>query len=113
MRRIAADTREMLRSRLGRRSEALPFAEAIVAQLEGRPEEELAEHLAGILLACGSPAGAGRGEVAALASDPELLASFFQNVDLLYGARHAHADAVSGLTMEALHEATRGAEEGA
>lgn len=49
------------------------------------------------------------GEVATvrekLASDPAMLSSFFQNVDLLYAGDYVHADALAMLTLEALHEA--------
>jgi hypothetical protein len=39
----------------------------------------------------------------ALLADPALLASFFQNIDLLYeGAGYAHADAVAAMVMRAV-----------
>ena len=47
--------------------------------------------------------GAAEDAARALAGDPPVLASFFQNVDLLYeGAGYAHADALAAAVLRAV-----------
>lgn len=105
----APETAALLRERLGDRDPALPFAEAVVLQAAHplgraatkRREVETAARVADILHERRS--GSQPGEAAAaLAADPELLAAFFQNIDLLYAQADPHADVVSGWIMRAL-----------
>jgi hypothetical protein len=64
----------------------LPLRRRVVALVEAAAEGKAAEDAA-----------------RALAADAALLASFFQNVDLLYeGAGYAHADAVAAAVMRAV-----------
>ena len=99
----------LLRERLAADPAALPFAEAVFAQLVGpagalagappAARDALAVHLADTLLA-----GARDPEAAAprLLAEPPLAAAFFQNLDLLYASASPHADAISLLLMRAL-----------
>jgi hypothetical protein len=89
-----------------------PFVRAVVRQLAGStvpdpsgaagdPDartEAAVRRLVGAAVEGGSTAALG----AELAGDVPLLASFFQNVDLLYAHGYADADAVSALIMAAL-----------
>lgn len=102
-----ATPRDLLADRLGRTSEALPFAEAVVAQLtgaagamSGAPEAarlDLAREVAELLLSVRSG-----DQLDDAFSGPELAAAFFQNIDLLYLHGWAHADGVSALIMAAI-----------
>ena len=87
---------------------ALPFAEAVLAQLVGpagalagappAARDALAVHLADVILSSAdAAAGAPR-----LLAEPPLAAAFFQNLDLLYTHESPHADAVSLLVMRTL-----------
>lgn|SRR5690606_15362178 len=96
-----------------------PFVEAVIAQLArgigvagaGAQEqlEELADRLASILLAAEQndtePA------VQLLAEDVTLLSTIFQNIDLLYAHEYPFADALSMMTLDAVHRAVE-ADEG-
>jgi len=89
------------------------FVQAVVTQLARGVEEAgagaqqqvewLTDRLTSILI------GVEQGEPAAVAeelvADPLLLASIFQNIDLLYDHGYPHANALSMLTLEAIHEA--------
>jgi hypothetical protein len=85
----------------------LPFASAVVTQLArgagAGAEAAIARRVAAMVRAPGT----GPLEVAAeaLRADPPLFAAFFQNLDLLFDAPAAEADAVSGLVMAALERA--------
>jgi hypothetical protein len=102
----------VLEDALGAGHAALPFAAAVVRQLEGVPEPgggtrlrapaASARTVAALVRGCERPGGPADGAPAALAADPPLLAAFFQNVDLLYRYGHPHADAVGALVMRAL-----------
>lgn len=90
-----------------------PFVEAVVTQLARGIEEPgagaqqqvewLTDRLTSILIRLeqGEPASISK----ELVLDPLLLASIFQNIDLLYEHRYPHADALSMVTLEAVHEA--------
>jgi hypothetical protein len=54
------------------------------------------------LVADSADDGAAEDAARGLAADAVMLASFFQNVDLLYGHGFARADAVSGVIMRAV-----------
>lgn len=95
---------------------SLEFAVAVVLHLTFSPAEDLAEpderaverDVAALLAAVErGPGGAGEGAVRLHAS-PELLASVFQNVDLLYAAGYPHADRLSLLVMESIARGERG-----
>jgi hypothetical protein len=92
---------------------ALPFAEAVVAQVAhplgappasrpGARERLVARRVARLLAASVRPDPAPARAAARLAADAPLLAAAFQNVDLLYAHRCARADAVSLLVMGAI-----------
>lgn len=110
------DALALLRESLGARSASLEFARAVLVQI-GRPagqppdverEKSAAARIAGVLGELDSAGGVfGRGPERLLASDSELLAAFFQNVDLLYAAEDPSADRVSGWIMGALEIAER------
>ncbi len=90
-----------------------PFVQAVVTQLSRGIEEPgagaqqqvewLTDRLTSILIRLeqGEPATISE----ELVLDPLLLASIFQNIDLLYEHGYPHADALSMLTLEAIHEA--------
>ena len=96
-----------------------PFVQAVVGQLSRAMDSAgagaqqrldwLTDRLASILVACEQ--GDEEATVAALIEDPELLSAVFQNVDLLYANDYPHADALSVLTLDAVHRAVE-AEEG-
>lgn len=90
-----------------------PFVQAVVTQLSRGIEEPgagaqqqvewLTERLTSILIRLEQGESATISEELVL--DPLLLASIFQNIDLLYEHGYPHADALSMLTLEAIHEA--------
>ena len=93
----------LLRERLG--DAGAPFAEAVTLQLTragaaAAAEDGTARRVSEIVASPGGEQWPGR-----LAADPELLSSFFQNVDLLYRHGFAEADAVGLLIMRALEMA--------
>lgn len=114
--RLDPATLALLRRELEARGDALAFAEAVTLHLVhgpgrvGTPEGErtAATSVLGLLSDPG-----GEGSVARLASDAELLASFFQNIDLLYAHAYPQADEVAVLVMRALEvaDASAGGEE--
>lgn len=97
-----------------------PFVEAVIDQISRGVDQvgpsgqqrvdALADRLATILIAFEQ--GVTEPALATLVEDPLLLSSFFQNVDLLYAHAYPHADAVSMLTLEAIHLAVEAEEEG-
>ena len=100
----------LLRERLGADPGAIPFAEAVLAQLTGpagafagaphTARDALELHLADVVLAA---AATDPDELARrLLAEPPLAAAFFQNLDLLYTHTSPHADAVSALLMRTL-----------
>lgn len=116
-----AEAARVLRERLGEGSAALPFARAVLAQLTGTPgaaaaaspreRRQLAEGVAELLR------GAERGDspdapARALLAEPALASALFQNVDLLYAAGWAAADAVSAVVMRAVELAASASERG-
>lgn len=106
--RMDSETRRWLHRRLADQyAHLLPFVTAVAAQLARRDEQESlrasAERVVALLP---GEAGASRGaRVEALLADPPLLASFFQNVDLLYEHSYGGADEVSAWIMQALERA--------
>lgn len=108
MKRLSAAAHDQLRSRLGAGSGALRFAAAVVAHLAASPHHEarLVERVAGLILACerGSPLDEAAVQ---LLGEPELLASLFQNADLLDPTEYGAAGAVGALVMETLALATQ------
>jgi hypothetical protein len=102
----------VLQEALGAGHAALPFAGAVVRQLDGVPEPgggtrprdpaATAGSVAALVRGCERADGPAGGAPAALAADPPLLAAFFQNVDLLYRHGYPHADAVGALVMGAV-----------
>lgn len=112
MRRLRDTTLSLLRARLADRRAALPFAEAVTAQLAhplGTEVEDPAEaearaalRIGDLLFLCEDPARASEA-VELLATDPVLLAAVFQNADLLFLHAHPFADVLSMRTLEALH----------
>lgn len=96
-----------------------PFVDAVVAQLSrgfdaagaGAQQEvdALTDRLARVLEACeqSDPAPV----LSTLVEDPLLLSAVFQNIDLLYAHDYPFADAMSMLTLDAVHRAVE-AEEG-
>lgn len=104
-RELADFSLRALRERLGGTA-ALPFAEAVALQLAHPPgvagaaeaERAAVERVIGALERTDEQAARW------LASDPELLAALFQNVDLLYAHGYPGADSVSLLVMRALEE---------
>lgn len=91
----------------------MPFVTAVVSQLarvmdvddaeSAQRVELLADLVTEIVMAVES--GETGLAVPDLAADPLLLATFFQNIDLLYSHSYEHADALSMLTLEAIHHA--------
>lgn len=104
---------------LGPDHRAAPFLRAVTSQLaraidvdpEGDPQlvESLPGRVVAILLAVEEERAAAALEL--LSADSVLLSTFFQNIDLLYETAYSFADAVSMLTLEAIHHAVE-AEEG-
>lgn len=100
----------LLRQRLSADPGAIPFAEAVLAQLIGpagalagappAARHALEIHLADLLLASAAPADDAL--AARLLAEPALAAAFFQNLDLLYAHESLHADAMSALLMRTL-----------
>ena len=100
----------MLRERLAADPGAIPFAEAVFAQLIGpagalagappAARDALELHLADVVLAAAAadPDALAR----RLLAEPPLAAAFFQNLDLLYTHASTHADALSALLMRTL-----------
>lgn len=98
--------------------EAAPFVGAVVAQLARSIEEAgagaqeqvdlLTDRLTSILVACeqGDPEPA----IRTLTEDPLLLSAIFQNIDLLYAHDYAFADALSMMTLDAVHRAVEAEE---
>lgn len=96
-----------------------PFVDAVVGQLSRGFEnagagaqqqvDALADRLARVLVACEQ--GDTEPVLSTLVDDPLLLSAIFQNIDLLYAHDYPHADAVSMLTLDAVHRAVE-AEEG-
>jgi hypothetical protein len=96
-----------------------PFVDAVVAQLSRGVDEagagaqqqvdSLADRLASVLIACEQrdPEPA----LTLLVEDPVLLSAVFQNIDLLYAHEYPYADAVSLLTLDAVHRAVEAEEE--
>jgi hypothetical protein len=99
----------LLRERLSGDPGAIPFAEAVFAQLVGpagalagappAARDVLEAHLADVLLASAGEDGT---LAARLLAEPPLAAAFFQNLDLLYAHGSTHADAMSTLLMRVL-----------
>ena len=100
----------VLRDRLAADPGAIPFAEAVLAQLIGpagplagaplAARDALERHLADVVLATPGPdpdALARR-----LLAEPPLAAAFFQNLDLLYTHSSPSADSMSALLMRTL-----------
>lgn len=105
-RRLADSTSARLREGLGEGSAALPFAEAVtlhLAHAPGRPASP--EHEASAAARVLELLRASPGDAPRLADDPELLASVFQNADLLHAHGAAAADRVALLVMRALEAA--------
>lgn len=104
-RRLHDATLDWLRGRFGADGAALPFARAVTLQLArppGRAASAAAELEAARRVAEPLEAPAAPGAPARLAADPELLAAFFQNVDLLFAHGFPGADQVALLVMTAL-----------
>ena len=110
---MSALLREMLSADPG----AIPFAEAVLAQLLGpagalagapmAARDALANHLADTILAS---AAADETLAPRLLAEPPLAAAFFQNLDLLYTHASTHADAMSLLLMRTLELAEEAAQ---
>lgn len=110
-RRPSEDARALLRQALRPGTATLAFAEAVLVQVTRPPgllldparEEAVASRIRALVDAA-EGAGEARqpGPEHLLAGDPELLAAFFQNVDLLYAADDPSADRISGWIMGAL-----------
>lgn len=110
-RRPSEDARALLRRSLRAESATLAFAESVLVQVARPPgappdptrEQTVAARIRALVDAADRPADAEQpGPEHLLASDPELLAAFFQNVDLLYAADDPSADRISGWIMGAL-----------
>lgn len=106
-----------LRERLADAPAALPFAEAVLAQLTGpagalreAPASER-ERVAALLCELILAAGEARREspVAGLVDEHALVAALFQNAELLYQHGYARADAVSRAVMRVIEEWHSGA----
>ena len=90
-----------------------PFVAAVVGQLSrsmddagaGAQEqlEWLSDRLANILAA--SEQSDHEPAIGLMMEDPVLLAAIFQNIDLLYAHDYPWADAISVMTLEAVHRA--------
>lgn len=103
----------------GRDDGAAAFVDAVVAQLSRNVEsagagaqqrvDELSDRLASILLA--GEQGGTEPALGILLEDPLLLSAIFQNIDLLYARGYPHADAVSMLTLDAVHRAVEAEED--
>lgn len=96
-----------------------PFVDAVVGQLSRGFEsagagaqqqvDSLTDRLARVLEACEQ--GDTEPVLSTLVEDPLLLSAVFQNIDLLYAHDYPFADAMSMLTLDAVHRAVE-AEEG-
>lgn len=117
VRRLSDGALAVLRACLGERSPSLAFAEAVLAQA-GHPigvprdparEAAVASTLCALLerVDDGQASATAGDAVASLVGDPELLAAFFQNVDLLYGAAAPEADRIAAWIMAAVEEVGR------
>lgn len=121
MRTIHAEVSTYLFSRLAARDleSALPFVRAVIAQVLGpiaedgsgpsaAAEREVGNRVIALVETAadtGAPSRAAAppdAAAAVLASDPELLAAFFQNIDLLYECEFPDANAVSTTIMRAM-----------
>ena len=96
-----------------------PFVEAVIGQLARgfdaagagaqQQVDALADRLARVLVACEQ--NDAEPVVATLTDDLLLLSAVFQNIDLLYTHDYPYSDAMSMLTLEAVHRAVE-ADEG-
>lgn len=82
-----------------RAAAALPFLDAVAAQVarHGGEERAAGERALALLRDPDAPDAPAR-----LVAEPPMLAAFFQNVDLLYLHHDPRADRVAGLVMRAL-----------